>query len=55
MPKKEIGELIIFFQSIIDDAKHNGSSQAMAFLDFEKAFVRMKIRILYYAAEFSYI
>ena len=24
-------------------------------LDFEKAFVRMKIRILYYAAEFSYI
>ena len=38
MPKKEIGELILFYQSIIDDAKYDNSDQALAFLDFEKAF-----------------
>jgi len=37
MPKKEIGELILFYQSIIDDAKYDNSDQALAFLDFEKA------------------
>ena len=37
-PGKEIGELILSYQALIDDCERSDSEAALAFLDFEKAF-----------------
>ena len=37
-PGKEIGELILNYQALIDDCERSDSEAALAFLDFEKAF-----------------
>ena len=37
-PGKEIGELILYYQSLIDDTTKSNQPGALAFLDFEKAF-----------------
>ena len=37
-PGKEIGELILYYQSLVDDSERAHSDSALTFLDFEKAF-----------------
>ena len=37
-PGKEIGELILYYQALIDDSERTNTESALAFLDFEKAF-----------------
>ena len=37
-PGKEIGELVLYYQSLIDDSEGNQVATSLSFLDFEKAF-----------------